>query len=111
VAVVFGGLKDKDLGSMLSVLKGEALALFLTRPSGAGERAAEPESLRDAAHLGDGHSGEVLVVRDAREAVRRAADVAGRVGGVVLVVGSLAMGGEVLEALRDGTLAGGARGR
>lgn len=111
VVAVFGGLKDKDLGSMLTVLKGEARALFLTRPAGAGERAADPEALREKVGPEGIGPGGPVVVEDAREAVRRAAGLAAGMGGVVLVVGSLAMGGEVLESLRSGALSGGGRGR
>ena len=40
LGVVFGALRDKDIGSMLAVLQKDADVLVLTRPKG--ERAAEP---------------------------------------------------------------------
>jgi dihydrofolate synthase/folylpolyglutamate synthase len=110
IVAVFGALKDKDLRSMLSVLVGEARALVLTYPAGAGERAAEPEEVRRGFGIGDPLVGEALVVGGAREAVLEAASEAREFGGVVLVVGSLYMGGEVLDFLRCG-VAGGGRGR
>lgn len=102
VVAVFGALQDKDLRSMLRVLGGEVQALMLTRPAGAGERAADPEGVRRDFGPKDATGGDALVVEDAREAVRRAAREARGVSGVVLVVGSLYMGGEVLGWLRDG---------
>jgi dihydrofolate synthase/folylpolyglutamate synthase len=111
LVAVFGALKDKDLGSMLSMLGGESRALVLTHPAGAGERAAEPEEIRRRFGAGNPLVGEASVVGDAREAVLEAANEARKLSGVVLVVGSLYMGGEVLDFLRCGSVVGGRRGR
>lgn len=40
LGVVFGALRDKDIGSMLAVLRKDADILVLTKPKG--ERAADP---------------------------------------------------------------------
>ena len=102
LGVVFGALRDKDIPSMLLVLKSEADTLTLTRPGNG--RAAEPGWMerefgpRDSGGRGavlEGHVGDALdrAVEDAREA-----------GGVVLVTGSLYTAADALAHLRgDGS--------
>jgi len=99
LAVVFGVLHDKDAGSMLTALRGEAQAIVLTRPEG--ERAAEPAIVaRDYEPL-DLTGRRALVVEDAVEALNVAVGRIAGAGGVVLVTGSLSTAAPVLRWLRE----------
>ena len=99
LAVVFGVLHDKDAGSMLSALKGEARVIVLTRPEG--ERAADPALVaREHAPL-EIVRRRTLVVEDALEALSTAVEQIAGAGGVVLVTGSLSTAAPVLRRLRE----------
>lgn len=87
LGVVFGALRDKDIGSMLAVLQKDADMLVLTKPKG--ERAADPSWVDEVIRPVDGGGGRAKVRADVHDAVEDAvAEMAGR-GGVVLVTGSL----------------------
>ncbi len=99
LAVVFGVLHDKDAGSMLTALRGEAQAIVLTRPEG--ERAANPALVaRDYEPL-DLVGRRAVVVDDAVEAMNLAVGRIAEAGGVVLVTGSLSTAAPVLRWLRE----------
>jgi folylpolyglutamate synthase/dihydropteroate synthase len=99
LAVVFGVLHDKDAGSMLTALRGEARTIVLTRPEG--ERAAAPGLV--AREHGDQNPGgrKTLVVEDPLEATKAAIEEVGKTAGVVLVTGSLSTAAPVLRWLRE----------
>ena len=97
LAAVFGVLHDKDAGSMLSALRGEARAIVLTRPEG--ERAAEPALV--AREHPDPEEGRTLIVEDAVEAVGAAVGLVAEAKGAVLVTGSLSTAAPVLRWLRE----------
>jgi dihydrofolate synthase/folylpolyglutamate synthase len=99
LAVVFGVLHDKDAGSMLTALEGEARAIMLTRPEG--ERAANPALVAREHHPLDLVGRRALVVEDPVEAVITAVGQVAEAGGVVLVTGSLATAAPVLRWLRE----------
>jgi dihydrofolate synthase/folylpolyglutamate synthase len=99
LAVVFGVLRDKDAGRMLTALEGEARAIVLTRPEG--ERAAEPALVAGEHGLLDLVGRRAEVVEDAVEAVGAAARWMAEVDGVVLVTGSLSTVAPVLRWLRE----------
>ena len=87
LGVVFGALRDKDIGSMLAVLQKDADMLVLTKPKG--ERAADPSWVDEVIRPVDGGGRRARVRADMRDAVEDAvAEMAGR-GGAVLVTGSL----------------------
>lgn len=95
LGVVFGVLQDKDIGSMLVPVRGEASVLVLARPEDG--RAADPGWVRQEFGLRDAR-----VVPDVGEAVELAArEMAGK-GGVVLVTGSLYTCAAALGRLRAG---------
>ncbi len=100
LAVVFGALRDKDIGSMLAVLQKDADVLVLTRPKG--ERAAEPSWVNEVIRPVDGRGNRATVRADVHGAVEIAvAEMTGR-GGVVLVTGSLQTAAAILSVLREG---------
>ncbi len=87
LGVVFGSLRDKDIGSMLAVLQKDADMLVLTKPKG--ERAADPSWVDEVIRPVDGGGSRARVRADVYDAVEDAvAEMAGR-GGAVLVTGSL----------------------
>jgi dihydrofolate synthase/folylpolyglutamate synthase len=98
VGVVFGALREKDIGSMLSALRCEADTLVLTRPEGG--RAADPQwvLLEHGARDRDGRPARVEA--DVAEAVLNAVEQMRGRSGVVLVTGSLYTGAAALRALR-----------
>jgi len=99
LGVVFGVLRDKDVGSMLTELQKEAHVLVLTRPEG--ERAAEPAHLMREHGPRDREGRRARVVADAKEALGAAVEEMKENGGVVLVTGSLYTGAPILRWLRE----------
>ncbi len=99
LAVVFGVLHDKDAGSMLTALRGEARAIVLTRPEG--ERAADPALVAREHEPLDLLGRSALVAEDAVEALNVAVGLMAEAGGVVLVTGSLSTAAPVLRWLRE----------
>jgi len=99
LAVVFGVLRDKDAGSMLTALRGEARTIVLTRPEG--ERAADPALVAREQEPLDPVGRKALVVEDAVDALRVACEWMAEAGGVVLVTGSLSTVAPVLRWLRE----------
>jgi dihydrofolate synthase/folylpolyglutamate synthase len=100
LVVVFGVLRDKDVGSMLTGLRKEAHALVLTLPEG--ERAADPAQLIREYGPRDREGRGARVEPDIVKAVEAAADETREEGGVVLVTGSLSTAAPVLRWLREG---------
>jgi dihydrofolate synthase/folylpolyglutamate synthase len=99
LGVVFGVLRDKDAGSMLTALKREAHVLVLTRPEG--ERAADPARVAREHGPLDCEGRGARVVQDPVEALKVAVRDLEALGGVVLVTGSLYVGAPVLRWLRE----------
>ncbi len=99
LGVVFGALRDKDIGSMLTELRKEAHVLVLTRPED--ERAAEPVHLIREHGPRDREGRWAWVATDAGDALETAVEETKRVGGVVLVTGSLYTCEPVLRRLRE----------
>lgn len=101
LGVVFGVLKEKDVASMLGVLEREAHALVLTRPAHAADgRALDPERVDGEYEPRDVGGRRARVASDAGEALSVAVGEMEKVGGVVLVTGSLYTGAGVLGRLR-----------
>jgi len=100
LGVVFGALKEKDVGSMLGILGREARALVLTLPAYADGRALDPKRVDEKYEPRDAGGRRARVVSDAGEALRVAVGEMEKVGGVVLVTGSLYTGAGVLRRLR-----------
>ena len=99
LGVVLGVLRDKDVGSMLTGLQKEAHALVLTLPEG--ERAADPAQLMREHGPRDRKGRRARVATNAVNALEAAVEEMRRVGGVVLVTGSLYTGAPVLRWLRE----------
>jgi dihydrofolate synthase / folylpolyglutamate synthase len=99
LGVVFGALRDKDIGSMLTGLRKEAYALVLTLPEG--ERAADPAHLMREHRPRDREGRRARVEADVVRAVEVAVEETREVGGVVLVTGSLHTAAPVLRWLRE----------
>jgi dihydrofolate synthase / folylpolyglutamate synthase len=97
LGVVFGVLREKDAGSMLAGLEGEADYIVLTRPES--ERAADPADL-EYGHSDRGGS-RTRVVEDPVEALGVAVEAVRDAAGVVLVTGSLSTAAPVLRWLRE----------
>lgn len=103
LAVVFGALKDKDVGTMLAVLEGEAHTLVLTRTASAADgRALDPRWVEKEYGPRDTEGRMARVADDAGDALRLTVGEMERVGGVVLVTGSLYTGAGVLRSMRSG---------
>jgi dihydrofolate synthase / folylpolyglutamate synthase len=100
LGVVFGVLKGKDAGSMLSILGREARVLVLTRPDSSDGRALDPKRLYEEHDPRDATGRRALVASDAGDALRLAVREMEKAGGVVLVTGSLYTGAGVLRRLR-----------
>lgn len=98
LGVVFGALRDKDIGSMLTAVKNEASTLVLTLPGN--ERAAEPYWIQREFEPRDRNGRSAIVVADANEALERVVEDMRQVDGAVLVTGSLYTAAEVLGRLR-----------
>jgi dihydrofolate synthase / folylpolyglutamate synthase len=99
LGVVFGVLRDKEAGSMLTGLRKEARVLVLTRAEG--ERAADPAQLVREHDPRDREGRRARVEPDVVKAVEGAASEAREEGGVVLVTGSLSTAAPVLRWLRE----------
>jgi dihydrofolate synthase / folylpolyglutamate synthase len=99
LGVVFGVLRDKDVGSMLTELRKEAHVLVLTRPED--ERAADPVHLMREHGLRDRERRRARVTTDVGDALDKAVDETKKIGGVVLITGSLYTGAPVLRRLRE----------
>ena len=99
LGVVFGALKGKDVGSMLDVLR-EAYTLLLTYPVNADGRALDPRWIEEEYAPRDAGGRGAWVVNDADVALRTVVEEMEKVGGVVLVTGSLYTGAGVLRWLR-----------
>jgi dihydrofolate synthase / folylpolyglutamate synthase len=99
LGVVFGVLRDKDVGSMLTELRKEAHVLVLTRPED--ERAADPAHLMREHGPRDREGRRARVATDVVNALVAAVEETRTVGGVVLVTGSLYTGAPVLRWLRE----------
>ncbi|MGK4584370.1 bifunctional folylpolyglutamate synthase/dihydrofolate synthase [Kitasatospora sp. HPMI-4] len=92
-ALVFAAMRDKDANGMLAPLP-EHWPLVLTRTGAAG--AADPHTLR--AGLVPDRRATSVIAPDAASALRRAAELTGP-GGLVVVIGSLRLVGEARTAL------------
>lgn len=99
LAIVFGALRDKDIGSMLTALTEEADLFVLA--SVASERAAAPSDVLQEFGLRDREGRPARVIEDAELALSAAVDEARKDGGVVLVTGSLYLAARVLGVLRE----------
>jgi dihydrofolate synthase/folylpolyglutamate synthase len=99
LGVVFGVLRDKDVGRMLTELRKEAHVLVLTRPED--ERAAEPVHLMREHGPRDREGRWARVAADTKEAVEAAVEEMQDRGGMVLVTGSLYTVAPVLRWLRE----------
>ena len=99
LGIVFGALRDKDIGSMLTALKNEASSLTLTRP--ANERAAEPDWILEEFDPRVRRGRKAVVIKDAGEALERVVEEMKQVDGVIMVTGSLYTAAEVLGSLRE----------
>ncbi len=91
--LVFGAMKDKDLGGVIQPLVARAARVFLTRSRV--QRAEEPEELQKIA---DRFHDRVEVVADSGDAIDAALAVAGPED-TVLIAGSLILVGEAREYL------------
>jgi dihydrofolate synthase/folylpolyglutamate synthase len=100
LGVVFGVLKEKDVGSMLNTLEREAHALVLTRPENAEGRAVDPEQVEGEYDPRDASGRKARVASDAGDALNLAVGEMEKAGGVVLVTGSLYTGAGILGWLR-----------
>jgi dihydrofolate synthase/folylpolyglutamate synthase len=100
LAVVFGALKEKNVGSMLDILSREACTLVLTRPAYTGGRALDPEWVEREYEPRDTRGRRARVASDAGEALRVAVGEMENVNGAVLVTGSLYTGAGVLGWMR-----------
>jgi dihydrofolate synthase/folylpolyglutamate synthase len=99
LAVVFGMLRDKDAGGMLSGFAGEAHMIVLTRPEG--ERASDPDRVGSEHDPLDREGRRALVVPDPVEALGVAVGAMREPDGVVLVTGSLSTIAPVARWLRE----------
>jgi len=104
LTVAFGVLKDKDAGNMLALLESEADAVVLTRPAGAGERAAEPADLVREHDPRDALGERARVLDEPVDALLVAVEEMEGADGVVLVTGSFHTAAGVLGALCEGEL-------
>lgn len=95
VGVVFGVLRDKDIGSMLIELRQESRTLTLTRPEG--ERAAEPAWVSREFDPRDQAGNKALVEPKIGDAIGAAVGKMKRLDGIVLVTGSLFTGAAALR--------------
>jgi dihydrofolate synthase/folylpolyglutamate synthase len=99
LGVVFGVLRDKDAGGMLSGFAGEAHLIVLTRPEG--ERASDPDRVGSEHDPHDREGRRALVVPDPVEALGVAVGALREPDGVVLVTGSLSTIAPISRWLRE----------
>jgi dihydrofolate synthase/folylpolyglutamate synthase len=99
LVVVFGVLRDKDVGSMLTGLRKQARVLVLTRPEGEG--AADPAHLMREHGPRDREGRRARVEADIVRAVEEVAEEIRAHSGVVLVTGSLRTAAPVLRWLHE----------
>jgi dihydrofolate synthase/folylpolyglutamate synthase len=99
LGVVFGVLRDKDVGSMLTGLRKQARVLVLTRPEGEG--AADPAHLMREHGPRDREGRRARVEADIVRAVEEVAEEIRVHSGVVLVTGSLRTAAPVLRWLHE----------
>ena len=99
LGVVFGVLRDKDIGSMLTALKNKASYLVLTRPDT--ERAADPGWISGRYDPRDSGGKRAEVVSNVEEALDQVVREMKKTNGVVLVTGSLYTGVPILRWLRE----------
>jgi dihydrofolate synthase/folylpolyglutamate synthase len=99
LGVVFGALRDKDIGSMLTELRKEAHVLVLTRPED--ERAADPVHLMREHGPRDREGRWARVATAVEDALEMVVEETQRVDGVVLVTGSLYTCAPVLRLLHE----------
>jgi dihydrofolate synthase / folylpolyglutamate synthase len=103
LGVVFGALKDKDVGTMLAALEREAHTLVLTRPGYATDgRALDPRWVEKEYDPRDAEGRRAWVASDAGEALCLAVEEMKQTGGVVLIAGSLYTGAGILGWMRRG---------
>lgn len=96
LGVVFGVLRDKDIGHMLTILEREVDKLVLTRPGS--DRAAEPAWIQDKWSPRDRAGRRARMVTYPVDALNLMVEEMEKVDGVVLVTGSLYTCAEVLGA-------------
>jgi dihydrofolate synthase/folylpolyglutamate synthase len=99
LGVIFGVLRDKDVGSMLTGLRKQARVLVLTRPEGEG--AADPAHLMREHGPRDREGRRARVEADIVRAVEEVAEEIRAHSGVVLVTGSLRTAAPVLRWLHE----------
>ena len=99
LGVVFGALRDKDIGSMLTELREEAHILVLTHPED--RRAADPLLLVREHDPRDREGRRARVATRVVDAIEAAVEQMHGIGGVVLVTGSLYTGAPALRRLRE----------
>ena len=100
LGVVFGALKEKDVGRMLHILGREARTLVLTCPAYTDGRALDPDWVDREYEPRDAGGRRARVASNTGKALRVAVEEMETVGGLVLVTGSLYTGAGVLEWLR-----------
>lgn len=92
--LIWAAMGDKDLSATLPVAAERADLIILTRPEG--ERSAEPEMLLEC--MNDELKPSTEVVREVKDALQRAADIA-ETGDMIVVAGSLYLVGAVRKLL------------
>jgi dihydrofolate synthase/folylpolyglutamate synthase len=100
LGVIFGVLRDKDIGSMLTALERGADKLVLTRPGS--DRAADPRWIQGKWDPRDRAGMRARMITYPVDALNLMVEEIEKVDGVVLVTGSLYTCAEVLGALREG---------
>lgn len=100
LGVVFGALKGKDVKSMLDALEREARILVLTLPKNDDGRALDPRKVEEEYSPREAEGRRARMASDAGDALSLAVGEMEKVGGVVLVTGSLYTGAGVLRRLR-----------
>jgi dihydrofolate synthase / folylpolyglutamate synthase len=91
--LVFGAMRDKSIGEIAEILFPLAEHVLATRADN--PRAASPQEIRQATQR---ISVEITETPDVSSALRRASDIAGS-GGIVVITGSIYIVGEAIQAL------------
>lgn len=94
LVLVWGAMADKDLSATLPMMAKLADRIILTRPKG--ERTAEPEALLEM--MAPGLRRNCEVVRDVKDALERAAELA-EPGDMIVIAGSLYLVGATRKIL------------